>query len=77
MSLFAHRAGFSRDVMNCRDSGEVALLLQPAHSPVSVGLQSDSGDALTVSRDLAALPLVSGDWIELEADPAALQHLLT
>jgi ABC-type Fe3+/spermidine/putrescine transport system ATPase subunit len=42
---------------------------------VSVELETEAGDALTVSRDLAEPPLASGDWIELSADPAALQYL--
>ena len=42
---------------------------------VSVELETEAGDALTLSRDLAALPLATGDWVELTADAAALQYL--
>ncbi len=42
---------------------------------VSVELESESGDALSVSRDLAAPPLAAGTWVELAADPAALRYL--
>jgi len=42
---------------------------------VSVDLETEAGDALTLSRDLAALPLAAGDWVELTADAAALQYL--
>jgi ABC-type Fe3+/spermidine/putrescine transport system ATPase subunit len=44
---------------------------------VSVEVQTESGDALTVSRELGALPLVNGDWVELAADSSALQYLAT
>jgi ABC-type Fe3+/spermidine/putrescine transport system ATPase subunit len=44
---------------------------------VSVELETEAGDALILSRDLAALPLTNGDWVELTADPAALQYLAT
>ena len=44
---------------------------------VSVELETETGDALTVSRDLAAPPLSGGDWVELVADHAALQYLPT
>ena len=42
---------------------------------VSVELETEAGDALTLSRDLAALPLATGDWVELTADAAAFQYL--
>ncbi len=42
---------------------------------VSVELETEAGDALTLSRNLAALPLAAGDWVELTADAAALQYL--
>jgi len=44
---------------------------------VSVDLETEAGDALTVMRDLAELPLAAGDWVELTADAAALQYLAT
>ena len=44
---------------------------------VSVDLQTESGDALTVSRELGALPLAAGEWVELSADAAVLQYLPT
>ena len=44
---------------------------------VSVDVQTESGDALTLSRELGALPLASGDWIELAVDASALQYLPT
>jgi len=42
---------------------------------VSVELQTEAGDTLTLSRDLAALPLANGDWVELAADHASMQYL--
>jgi ABC-type Fe3+/spermidine/putrescine transport system ATPase subunit len=42
---------------------------------VSVELETEAGDALTLSRDSTAPPLAGGDWIELTADPAAFQYL--
>ena len=42
---------------------------------VSVELESEAGDALNVSRDLAAPPLAAGTWVELAADPVALRYL--
>ena len=44
---------------------------------VSVEVETESGDALTISRELGALPLASGDWVELSADASALQYLPT
>ena len=44
---------------------------------VSVEVETESGDALTISRELGALPLASGDWVELAADASALQYLPT
>jgi ABC-type Fe3+/spermidine/putrescine transport system ATPase subunit len=44
---------------------------------VSVELETEAGDALILSRDLAALPLANGNWVELTADHAALQYLAT
>ena len=44
---------------------------------VSVEVQTESGDALTDSRELGALPLASGDWVELAADASSLQYLPT
>ena len=42
---------------------------------VSIELETEAGDALTVSRELAALPLANGDWVELSADHTSLQYL--
>ena len=44
---------------------------------VSVEVETESGDALTISRELGALPLASGDWVELAADASTLQYLPT
>jgi len=45
------------------------------HQRVSVELETEGGDIVTVSRALAAAPLADGDWIELGADLALLQYL--
>ncbi len=42
---------------------------------VSIELETEAGDALTVSRDLGAVPLQNGSWVELGADHATLQYL--
>jgi len=42
---------------------------------ISIELQTEAGDTLTLSRDLAALPLANGDWVELAADHASMQYL--
>ncbi len=44
---------------------------------VSVELQTEAGDELTLARDIGAPPLPSGAWVELTADPASLQYLPT
>ena len=42
---------------------------------VSVELETEAGDAVMLSRDLAAPPLAAGDWVALTADDAALRYL--
>ena len=42
---------------------------------VSIELQTEAGDTLTITRELGALPLPNGEWVDLAADAAALQYL--
>jgi ABC-type Fe3+/spermidine/putrescine transport system ATPase subunit len=73
------------DALRVRAGGEPGGLLLRARvvaswfgqQRVSVELETESGDALTVSRDLAAAPLADGESVELVADVSALQYLPT
>jgi ABC-type Fe3+/spermidine/putrescine transport system ATPase subunit len=42
---------------------------------VSIELETEAGDALTVSHELGAAPLENGAWVELGAAHACLQYL--
>ena len=44
---------------------------------VSVDVQAESGDALTLSLEIGAPLPATGDWVELAADASALQYLPT